>query len=519
MDIIKIIDNYKNLSGYKIAQIYKDKMISYSELISKSDALACYLIEKLDRDKTPILIYGHKEFEMIISFLACMKSGHPYIPVDDSQPYERVKSIVQNSKTKLIINNSKLSYSFDEVIEIKKEELSQIMHNYEGIIPDESYHLKDNDTIYIIYTSGSTGIPKGVEIYLSNLKYFLKWCIKLYNKYLSEDKIFLNQISYSFDVSVMNIFSALILGKTLFTVDNEMLSNYRKLFHYFKGSNLSTWISTPSTIEIFLNDENFNEKLFPKLELVILAGEPLTKQCVENIYNRFPNVKVINGYGPTEATILSTYIEITKEMLNKEESLPIGYPLEDSKILIKDDNGDILEEGIKGEICIQGKNVGKGYYLNETATKEVFVDEYIDSEKSRSYKTGDIGFIKSGIIYYCGRKDFQIKLNGNRIELEDIESNLKKITLIKNAIVVLHKVKNENQYLCAFVMLEDINRINDKKVILEIKKELKEYVPNYMIPKKIVLKESFPININGKIDRKLLLQELENKCEDVKYGK
>lgn len=508
MDIIEIIDNHKKTSGHKIAQIYKDKMISYNELISKSDALACYLIEKFGKDKTPILIYGHKEFEMIISFLACMKSGHPYIPVDDSQPYERVQSIVQSSKTKLIINNSKLSYSFDQVIEIKKEELSQIIYNYEDKIPDEIYHLKDDDTIYIIYTSGSTGIPKGVEISLSNLEYFLKWCIKLYNNYLSEEKVFLNQISYSFDVSVMNIFSVLILGKTLFTVDKDMLSNYRELFHYFKESNLSTWISTPSTIEIFLNDENFNEKLFPKLELVILAGEQLTKQCVENIYTRFPMVKVINGYGPTEATILSTYIEITKEILNKEESLPIGYPLEDSQILIKDDNGDILKEEEKGEICVQGKNVGKGYYLNEKVTKEVFVEEYINLEKIRFYKTGDIGFIKNGIVYYCGRKDFQIKLNGNRIELEDIESNLKKITIIKNAVVVAHKVKNESQYLCAFVMLEDINRINDKKVVLEIKKELKEYLPNYMIPKKIVLKESLPINTNGKIDRKLLLQEL-----------
>lgn len=508
MDIIGIIDKYGIEKGDKAALVYRDTTLTYKELKEKSDALASYIIHTLGRDKTPIIVYGHKQIEMIICFLACTKSGHSYIPIDTSFPKERVREIAESSKAKILFNVEGIEFNSGDLILKDNDQIKAIINGYLGKKPDISFKVGLDDTYYILYTSGSTGKPKGVQITLSCMKSFLNWYMNISRLDNMENLIFMNQVSYSFDVSVMDLYVSLISCATLFTIDKHMISNFKELFYYFSISNMDVWVSTPSMMEMCLIDESFNYKLLPNLKMMVFAGEVLTNSSVLKLFDRFKNIKIINGYGPTEATVLVTAVEIDKYMTENINPLPIGYPIDSCRVYIADSKGNEVLEGEKGEIIILGDSVSPGYYGNDDMTEKSFFTSYIGNDKKRGYKTGDEGYIKDGLVFYLGRMDFQVKLNGFRIELGDIEHNLRKIDFIKNAVVLPVYKNGKVQYLAAFVTLD--KKINEKNFVIgqNIKNELKKYIPDYMIPRKIVIKESFDVNVNGKIDRKVLMGEL-----------
>ena len=487
MDFLEKIDSYAETD--RIAQIYKEDILTYKELKEKSDALACYFIEKLKSNKKPIIIYGHKNKEIIISFLACAKAGHAYIPVDTTFPVKRVYDIIENSDCKIVLNFSEEVIKYDDIEVINLNSIYNIFENFKEVKLEVDNKIKDEDLFYILYTSGSTGKPKGVKITKKCVQNFVTW-FENECRIEEEDGTFMNQVSYSFDVSVISLYIGLSNGKTLYVIDKHMINNFQELFHSLSKSKISLWISTPSFLEMCIVDNKFNKELLPYLEKIVVAGEVLTKNLANKIFENFPKVKLINGYGPTETTVLVTSTEITKELIDKDESIPIGHCGKNIILNIKDENGkSIREDCKKGELHVAGESVSTGYYNNDENTKGSFYNDYIDGNLVRVYKTGDLVYKKNGLLYYCGRKDFQIKLNGFRIELEDIEKNLLKIDFVENAVVLPVKKERKIVYLAAFVKL-------NKQF------ELK----NFQIAMKI--KENFQLNVNGKIDRKLLLEEL-----------
>lgn len=503
MDIIGIIDSYS--SSDRIAHIYRESNMSYMELKKKSDALACFIIENYGSNKEPVLVYGHKEHLMLVSFLACIKAGHPYIPVDISMAKERIEEIIISSKPSLILNVGENHLNFCSEKVKDSGEINKIIYENMGKVPNKAFELKQKDTCYIIYTSGSTGRPKGVQITLSNLDSFLKWGLSIIK--IKQNGIFMNQAPFSFDLSVMDLYLSLISGSTLFSIDKQMISNMNELFDYLRKSNINIWVSTPSFAEMCLASGYFNEKLLPKLKQALFCGEILSPSCVKKLHERFNNITVTNCYGPTEATVAISSVDITEKMCENEKTLPVGVIKQDCSVIITE-NKKMLGEGEKGEILIVGDSVGIGYYNDEEKTKKSFFTMDINGKKMRGYRTGDEGYVKDDMLYYSGRIDFQIKFNGYRIELEDIENNLRKIPKIKNA-VAFPVLKNERvQYLAAMVVLsESVNNI-DFALVSEIKEGLKKLLPDYMIPRKIIIKELLPMNANGKINRKLLMEEL-----------
>ena len=251
-------------------------------------------------------------------------------------------------------------------------------------------------------------------------------------------------------------------------------------------------------------DDSFNETLLPGLRKIILAGEILTKQLVSQLNEKFPKAQVINGYGPTEGTVLLSSCVITTDMMNNEKMLPIGKVLPDGIYKIVDDEGNPLKEGETGELVISSKSISTGYFKNPEQTKKAFFEE----DGKQWYRTGDLVFEEKGLLYYISRKDTQIKLNGFRIELNDIAENLNALDMVSNSVVLPSWKDGRVSFLTAFVTLlyRDQGK-SDLKVGIDIKKQLKLRVPSYMIPKKIVILEHFPMNINGKIDRKKLEEE------------
>ena len=216
---------------------------------------------------------------------------------------------------------------------------------------------------------------------------------------------------------------------------------------------------------------------------------------------------MINTYGPTEATVAVTSVYVTDE-INAISPLPVGKVKSDCEILILDEDGKEVPEGKKGEIVIVGDSVSTGYYKNKAITDKVFGVREINGEVKRSYKTGDEGYLKDGMLYYSGRIDFQVKLNGYRIELEDIENNLRKVSLIKNVVVIPILKDGKIQYLSAVAVLNKKSEKRDFEIVMEIKNELKKFIPEYMIPRKITFREALPMTVNGKVNRKLLTEEM-----------
>ncbi len=506
MDLLSTIDGFSESTG-RIAHVYREGLLGYRELRQQSDALAAYLLAEYDGDRSPVVVYGQKQHEMIVSFLGCVKAGHAYIPIDSYQPYERVKDIIDNSGAQIMLNIGNLDCSGSQITVINKGRYDEVIRDCRGKEPDQRYRVKKEDNFYILYTSGSTGKPKGVQITLSCLEGFLEWALKIVGA--EEGKIFLNQCSYSFDVSMMVVYFSLLTGSKLFSIDREMIGNMHELFEYFKSSGINKWISTPSFVEMCIADSHFNKELLPDLRLFLFAGEILPTECVKKLYERFGDVRIVNAYGPTEATILVTAIDIDREMSEKKEPLPLGYAMDNCLISIVDDNGRLLPDGEKGEVVITGDTVSPGYINNEEMTARVFSRVSVNGALHRSYRTGDAGYLKDGVLYYYGRKDTQIKISGYRIEIEDIENNLRKLDLIENAVVLPITADGRVRYLAAVVLLNHRLEEREFKIGLLIKDQLKAWLPEYMIPRKVVIRDSFPMTVNGKIDRKKLAEELK----------
>lgn len=509
MNLIDTINSYGDLRKNVTAHKYRDSILTYKELVEMSDALAVYLIEEFGEDKTPVVVYGHKQHEMMICFLACAKSGHAYIPIDSSLPDERIRDIIESSAANIIFSIGQLKNSVENVRMIDKDKIGEIFSSYKGRRPDKSLMVKPHDTYYIIYTSGSTGRPKGVQITLSCLESFIKWGLQIGNLNIEKNYIFMNQAPFSFDLSVMDLYLSLYTGSTLFSIDKDMVANLRELFDYFKTSDISVWVSTPSFAEMCLADKSFGQELLPKLEFMLFCGEVLPNSCVRKLHERFASAKVINTYGPTEATVAVTSVDVTPEIVQMFEPLPVGYVKDDCSIFIVDVEGKTVPEGEKGEILIAGESVSIGYYRNQEMTEKVFSKVMIAGQEKRCYKTGDEGYLKDGLLHYSGRIDFQIKLSGYRIELEDIENNLRKIDFVEGAVVLPVSKNGKVQYLVAVVTLNRAIDDTEFKIGQTIRNELKKFLPEYMIPKKVVIRDSIPMTANGKINRKALTEEIK----------
>lgn len=486
-----------------IAIRLREKAISFAELWRKSEILSVWL-KNNTKTNNPILIYGNKDIEIVIVMLAALKAGKAYVPLDITFPIKRVEEISEETK-------SEWCFSFVEDIDeskntfraLNREKLNDIVCRSEIEKSNRGDWVQGNENCYILFTSGSTGKPKGVQISKDNIINFVSWFTKMCE--IPKDKqVVLNQVSYSFDVSVISLYIYLALGKTLFCIDKKMTENLGELFSYLKESDIATWISTPTFLEICSFDEKFNDKNFKNLERIILAGEVLTKKLVANIKSRFSEIQIINGYGPTEGTVLLSACEITKAMLESERDLPIGYILTDGEYKIVGDDNCQVAEGETGELVVISNSISKGYFNNLEQTEKVF---FKSRNGKMGYKTGDLVYELEGLLYYVARKDTQVKLNGFRIELTDISNNLNKISAVKNSIVLPVYKEGRVSYLVGFLTLKEEMEMSSLKQGIQIKNELKKLIPSYMVPRRIVIIDEFPMNTNGKIDRKRLVEE------------
>lgn len=488
MILDEILKKLKENNDYR-AYTIDEKSYTYKEFYKYVCNIYNFLLMK-DIGKKPIIVYGHKDIYMKASFLACSFAGIPYVPIDENMTKNRIDSIIEQVDPALIIGN----LENDKINNISQKNIEKIMDkdNFKEI---DKIYLSKEDIYYIIFTSGSTGIPKGVEITYKNVDSCIKWLKKITK---IERGVILNQASFSFDLSVADLYLSLITQSEHFILEKHVQSNFKLLFHNLKKSNANIAIMTPSFVELLLLDKSFNKELLPNLKTILFCGETLLSTTIKKLYSRFEKIEIINCYGPTECTFAVTNISITLELANQED-IPVGKEKDNVKIYIVDEKCNKVEEGNIGEILIVGESVAKGY-VEEDKNK---LKGFIKYEDQNAYLTGDLGYIKDGILYYYSRKDKQIKYKGYRIEINDIQNNIYSLEYI-DKVVVSTKIDKNNKVnkLIAFIKLKE----NVNKNSLEIRKELLDKIPEYMCPI-IKIVNSFPLNQNGKCDEKKLLEE------------
>ncbi len=477
----------------KLAICGSDRDFSWFDLKAIVSFLKSMLTELEIPNGSPVIIYGHKEALFPIAMLACMDAGITYVPIDKIYPVDRIKKIIETTGAQIVLNctdeelsleipvsiNSRLALTIDSLPEFTKRT-----------------DLPPNDTLqYIMFTSGSTGEPKGVQITWNSILTFYNWASVDFGFTASD--VFMNQAPFTFDVSLCDVLLSFGLGGTLVLSPTELVKDQDAFLQRLNKYDCTVWTSTPSFAFLFLRNPGFNSEKLPAFHSFLFMGEELPPRTCQQLYKQFPGARVMNAYGPTEATIVTTFVEITPEIVAQYPSLPIGYPMPGCELLIE----KVSEEDKEGELVIVGDHVSMGYYKNEELNEKKFVTR----NNRKAFKTGDLTYYDAGMLFYLGRNDDQVKFNGFRIELNEISNVLCTSTVIADAVTLPLRRGNEVKKLISFVTLSNPEKAFDSKE--EVLDMVSKKLPYYMIPGDIVVVKDFPYGSSHKIDGKKLVED------------
>lgn len=506
-NMIATIDTYATTQGDHIVYDVQGVQHTYRDLKHDSDALAA-AIDALDLpEKAPIMVFTGQDYEALATFVGAVKSGHAYIPVDINSADERLTSILEIAKPAAVIAVDPLPIMIDDVPVITPEQLRTIMQD--DVDYELTHPVLDDDNYYIIFTSGTTGKPKGVQISHRNLLSYTNWMLSAEAFDVPNQPKMLAQPPYSFDLSVMYWAPTLALGGTLYALPRPVVENFKALFEVLPTLDIEVWTSTPSFADMAMLSDEFDEAHMPTLKYFYFDGEELTVSTAQKLRARFPHARIVNAYGPTEATVALSAVAITDEMLENAERLPIGYPKPDSPTYVIDEDQNIVPTGEAGEIIVSGPGVSKGYLNNPEKTEAAF----FEFNGLPAYHTGDFGSMdEDSLLHYGGRMDFQIKFNGYRIELEEVSHILSLSDMVETAVAVpRYNDQHKVQQLLAFVVPKaGLLDTYEKPLLLTkaIKASLKNDMMPYMMPSRFLYREDLPMTPNGKIDIKALIAEV-----------
>lgn len=498
-NITEYLEKTTKLYGDKKAIICENKILTYNDYLSHAQSSGTVFANMM-KPKSPIIIFMEKGPEALSLFMGVAYARCFYIFIDPKQHEGRIQQILDISNAQLMITHEA---NLPSTIQYSGKTL-----NYQDIIsvtPDESTLQKiqncalDTDPLYCNFTSGTTGVPKGVIVSHGSVIDFIDEFTTAFT--ITDQDIIGNQAPFDFDVSVKDIYSALSTGATLVVIPKKYFSVITSLMDYLVDNQITTLIWAVSALSMLVQFKGLSYKIPTTINKIMFSGEKMPLPILKKLQKALPTVLYVNLYGPTEITCNCTY-EVIPATLNDDYVMPIGNSFLNEEVFLLDENNCLITEfEQKGEICVTGRCLALGYYNNPEQTEKFFVQNPLNKVyPERMYRTGDLGYrMPDGKLYYVGRKDFQIKHMGHRIELEGIEVMAYQNTSVHQACCFY--IEEKHQIILCYSGSIDAT---------ELKKYFIEKVESYMVPTIIKQFEHLPLNNNGKLDRKQIRLEYQS---------
>lgn len=502
--VLEWLDNTAKSMPDKVAIQDEKGSLTYVEYRCKAIAIAQEIITMKDNmgisNRTPVVVFLEKGLEVLVSFMGIAYSGGFYSPIDVDMPETRINKILEVLEPKIVITTQDLKKEFEKLNYVGNyiiyDEVTYKSDD-ENLVCSVSKGIIDTDLLYVLFTSGSTGVPKGVSISHRSVIDYIDWVTETFE--IEANDSFGNQAPFYFDNSILDIYSCLKTGATLYIIPKKLFFQPVPLLEYIEQNRINTIFWVPSALIVLSKLKAFrNVDVSGILKRVLFCGEVMPNKQL-NIWRKFlPNVTYANLYGPTEITDACTYYIVDRE-LSDDEPLPIGVPMRNTDILVLNEKDRLVKAPDEiGELCVRGTSLAAGYYNNPQKTKEVFVQNPLNQAIPEIiYRTGDlVKYNTYGELIYLSRKDFQIKHLGHRIELGEIETAVSSI----DEVTLCCCLYDEKHQRITLFIDTDISRD-------VIKEKIEEMIPDYMIPGKVIYLPDMPLNANGKIDR-VKLKEL-----------
>lgn len=472
---------------------------TYSQLAERIAATQQALNYAARNGEKFIGIVTNNDFHTYGSLLGILFSGAGYVPLNVNNPVDRSLEIIRQAGIKTVISSkfdtltTRLEQDHPEITVIYTEGME--MNNW----PIEVPSLTGDEAAYMLFTSGSTGVPKGVPISFKNVENFIDaFFAQGYS--LNENDRFLQMFDLTFDLSVMSYLIPLTLGGCVYTVPENDIK-YMAVYRLLEEQEITFALMVPSILSYLR--PYFEDIRLEKLRYSLFCGEALFEDITREWSECVPNARIQNVYGPTEATIFCLAYDWRrdKDASNAVNGIvTIGKPMKHTKVIVVDENLQPVKPGEQGELCLSGGQLTTGYWQNPGKNKEAFF-EFKNGEIRTFYRTGDSAYVnENGDFIFCGRIDYQVKIQGYRVELHEIEHHARQCGKCGNVAAVAYKNQVGNTSIHLFV-----EKGNETATIIDF---LKTRIPYYMIPSGITSMEQLPLNTNGKIDRKQLLQLL-----------
>lgn len=494
-------ENFSNKTAFHI----NNNDFSYGELAQFLSNIRNYIKKVKENGEELIGIADYDDIYTYASIYAALFAGLGYVPLNPENPVDRNKSIIEQAGLKTLLT-CKIDEDIEKIVAstgIKSVETTTLP---ESKIDLSVIEIDENKIAYILFTSGSTGVPKGVPITRKNLAALLD-AFYTHGYKIDENDRFLQMFDLTFDFSVICYMAPPYCGASIYTVPKKGIK-FANVYSILEEKNISFACMVPSILAYLR--PYFEEISLPSIKYTLFCGEALYEDLCKEWLQCIPKGTIINAYGPTEATVFCMLYDWDHNLENQKTHngiLTIGKSMKNMGSVVVDEDSKAAPVGVKGELCLYGEQVTPGYWKDEQKNKEAFFELEMDGKEQKLYRTGDLAAIDNeGDFFYHGRKDFQVKIQGFRVELSEIEHHARTFCNIMNVVVIPHQNSTGSTLLHLFIE-------NYKGKTEDIVAYMETKVPYYMVPNGISTIPVFPLNQNGKIDRKKLESTLNNKEE------
>ncbi|MGL5042491.1 MAG: AMP-binding protein [Culicoidibacterales bacterium] len=498
-NVLDYLEESSSKAPLKIAVREPNNTVTYEKLWSRSQAVGTAL-SHLTAPNQPIVVYMEKSIDALTMFFGIAQAGCFYVLIDPKHPSYRAKQILSVLEAEIIITSHEYMASLVELNfsgQVLEAESLYSTKNDVNRLAEIRDRQKDVDPLYILFTSGSTGVPKGVVVSHRSVIDFIEYFVPIFG--IKDTAIIGNQAPFDFDISVKDIYSSIRVGGELVIIPTKYFSYPQKLIDYLIDNKVNTIIWAVSAMCLLSGFRALEYRKLDCIEQIFFSGERMPIKHLKLWIKSLPHANFVNLYGPTEITCNCSYyiIDTAAEL---PENLPIGKAFPNEHIFLLDENDKLINyAGGIGEICVSGSALALGYYNNLGQTQKAFIQNPAHNKfQEIIYRTGDLAYYgEEKLLYYAGRKDFQIKHLGRRIELEEIAVAVEKMETIERACCFFLEKKK----WVVVVYVGDV-------LATEIVPFVKLLLPSYMLPNKCYQVEEMPLTKNGKIDRKSLEQQI-----------